>query len=502
MEKRILIVGAGISGLSAGCYARFNGFRTEIFEMHSLPGGLCTAWERKGYKFDISMHMLTGSVSGPYHRMWKELGIIDHFDFYNHDHIAVVEGMGEKLILSADRKKIEEALLAISPEDGPLIREFTALLFGRDMMNAASLKPKKMEGLGDWIRMYWYILPMIRTFGKFGKLTLQEYAGRFRNPFLKEAVRFIVDAPGWPMPGFPMVAFSGFMRTGVTEAGAPLGGSQQVMFHMANLFRGMEGELHLKSRVRNLLIDGNRVKGIELEDGTQHRADHVIWAGDGHTLIYDILGGKYLDDRIRNRYEHWAVVKPIVHVMMGVDRDMSGEPQRLVFEPSEPIEIAGREYKWLYMIHHCFDPSMAPEHKSAVEVWYDTEYDYWEELYRDREAYKAEKKRIAEYTIRQLDLRFPGFASQVELADVPTPVTYHRYTGNWKGSPDGWYIDPGNMMESDPVRQLPGLEGLQMVGQWTAPFTGTVISSLSGRQAIQLLCRDERKRFVTRKPSS
>jgi phytoene dehydrogenase-like protein len=69
MEESIIIVGAGMAGLSTGCYAQMNGYKTTIFEMHNIPGGLCTAWKRKGYKFDISMHMVTGSVSGPFNKM-------------------------------------------------------------------------------------------------------------------------------------------------------------------------------------------------------------------------------------------------------------------------------------------------------------------------------------------------------------------------------------------------------------------------------------------------
>jgi phytoene dehydrogenase-like protein len=38
----IIIIGAGISGLAAGCYAQMNGYRSQIFEMHDQPGGLCT----------------------------------------------------------------------------------------------------------------------------------------------------------------------------------------------------------------------------------------------------------------------------------------------------------------------------------------------------------------------------------------------------------------------------------------------------------------------------
>lgn len=495
MEKNVIIVGAGIAGLSAGCYARANGYRTSIFEMHSIPGGLCTAWERKGYKFDISMHMLTGAVSGPFHQMWNELGIPEKFAFHPHDHMSQIEGMGHKLLLCTDREMLEEQMLAISPEDEDLIKELSRLLFGRDMMKAASLKPKKLMKLGDKIRQFRAVLPLIPTLKKYGKLTLQEFASRFRHPFLRHAVRSMVDSSGWPMPDLPMVALAGFIRSGVTEAGPPLGGSQQVVFHMADRFKQLGGELHLKSRVSRLIVDHDRVKGIELSDGTRHMADHVIWAGDGHTLIFGLLEGKYLSERITRMYKEWTPVSSLVHVMIGVNRDFSEEPHNIQFEPSEPITIAGQEFSTLSMLHHSFDPSMAPEGKSAVEVWYASDYDYWEELCQDKAAYKAEKKRIADYTVQQLDKRWPGFASQVEVIDVPTPATYKRYTGNWKGSPDGWYVNPDNLMADDPMRTLPGLEGLQMVGQWTAPYTGVVLASLSGRQAIQLTCREEGRPF-------
>jgi phytoene dehydrogenase-like protein len=83
------------------------------------------------------------------------------------------------------------------------------------------------------------------------------------------------------------------------------------------------------------------------------------------------------------------------------------------------------------------------------------------------------------------------------VVDVPTPVTYKRYTGNWKASPDGWAITNSNLFSMEPVRTLPGLEGLFMAGQWTAPYTGTVIAALSGRQIIELMCRREGRKFIT-----
>ncbi len=497
METDIIIIGAGISGLSAGCYAQMNGYRTSIYEMHKIPGGLCTAWHRKGYTFDISMHMLTGSVSGPIHRMWEELGVAGNFKFYYHDHISQIEGMGKKLNFSTNRKKLEEDMLAISPVDAQLIKEFVSIIFGPDIMNAASLKPAELKNIIDKVKPIPAILPLLKVFSRYNKVTIQQFAARFKDPFLREAVRFFIDSPGWPMPQFPMAVMAGFVKSGVTEAGAPLGGSQKVAFHIANLYKHQGGEIHYNSHVTGLILENDRVAGIRLKDGSEHRADRVIWAGDGHTLIFDILGGKYINERIRNMYENWIPVKPIVHVMIGVNRDLSQEPHRIVFEAEEPITIAGREHRWMTVIHHCFDKSMAPAGKSAVEVWFDTEYTYWEDLAGDREKYNSEKQRIAEYAIRQLERRWPGFTSQIEVTDVPTPATYVRYTGNWKGSPDGWYLTPDNLNAMEPLRTLPGLEGLHMAGQWTTTFSGTVMAALSGRQVIQLMCSKEGKKFVS-----
>ena len=497
MEKEIIIIGAGISGLSAGCYAQMNGYKTVIYEMNKIPGGLCTAWQRKGFTFDISMHMLTGSVSGPIHKMWEELGVAENFKFHFHNHISKIEGMGKELLLSTNRKELEDEMLAISPADAKLIKEFISIIFGPDMMNAASLKPAELKNLYDKIKVIPFILPLIRTFIKYNKVTLQQFAARFKDPFLREAIRFFIDAPGWPMPQFPMVVMSGYIKSSVKEAGSPLGGSQKVVFHIADLYKKLGGETHYDSRVTDLIIEKDRVVGVRLKDGSEHRANSLIWAGDGHTLIFDILGGKYMNERIRNMYDNWIPVKPIVHVMIGVNRDLSDEPHHIIFEAEEPVTIAGREHRWISLINHCFDKSMAPAGKSAVEVWFDTEYAYWEDLARDRKKYNAEKQRIADYTIKQLEKRWPGFSSQTEVIDVPTPATYMRYTGNWKGSPDGWYITPDNINEMEPMRTLSGLEGLQMAGQWTTTFSGTVMAAMSGRQVIQLMCRKEGKKFMS-----
>ncbi len=73
--KSVAIIGGGIAGLCAGCYAQMNGYQSRIYEMHDLPGGLMTAWERKGYTIDYCIHWLVGSSpKANMNKLWQEVG--------------------------------------------------------------------------------------------------------------------------------------------------------------------------------------------------------------------------------------------------------------------------------------------------------------------------------------------------------------------------------------------------------------------------------------------
>lgn len=500
MVRTLIIVGGGIAGIATGCYARMNGYHTTILEMHTMPGGLCTAWTRKGYTFDTSMHMLVGSKGGPLRRMWEELGVTGEQEFFYKDEVVRVEGRGKTLTISADPRRLEERMVALSPADAKLTRQFVKLLSGRDMMGAMSLEPAELSGPLGSLRTLGALLPLLPTLIRYGRTTLQDFAARFRDPFLRDAVRFFLDSPGWPMLRFPMAAMSGMLKTGVLEAGVPLGGSKAAIDRMVALYESLGGEIRYKHRVTDIIVESDRAVGVRLADGTELRGEEVVWAGDGHTAIFDILGGRYTDRRVRAMYESWIPVMPVVQVMIGVARDMSDVPHNLIFEAETPVMVAGEEHRWLTLLHRGFDPGMAPPGKAAIEVWYASSWEHWEALDRDRPRYEEERRRIADATIAELDRRWPGFAADVEMVDVPTPATYARYTGTWRGSPDGWYMTPENMSSQTPLRSLPGLSGFHMVGQWTTPFAGTVMSALSGRQLVQLLCARDGVRFSTAVP--
>jgi phytoene dehydrogenase-like protein len=109
----IIIIGAGISGLAAGCYAQMNGYRSVIFEAHDQPGGLCTAWPRQGYTFDAGIHYIFGTGPGqPFYSLWQELGAFDGAEVYKPDGVHADHGpQGEVLRVHSQPDQLQEHLL-------------------------------------------------------------------------------------------------------------------------------------------------------------------------------------------------------------------------------------------------------------------------------------------------------------------------------------------------------------------------------------------------------
>ncbi len=126
LDKSIIIIGAGIAGLSAGCYGQMNGYRTQIFEMdNARPGGLCTTWKRKGYKIDGCMHWLLGSRPGTgFYRIWEELGAVQGRRFVNQEEYIRFEGEeGKVFIVYTDIDRLERHMNELAPEDEKVIEE-------------------------------------------------------------------------------------------------------------------------------------------------------------------------------------------------------------------------------------------------------------------------------------------------------------------------------------------------------------------------------------------
>ena len=493
MEKSIIIIGGGLAGLSTGCYGRMNGYKTTILEMHDKAGGVCTAWKRKEYTIDGAMNWLVGTRPGSqFYKFWEELGAAKEWKIYNHDRYMISEGKdGQAFTIYCDADRFERYLLDLAPEDSEAIKEFTRAIRAYSNYPMPVDKPPELMDAADQQKMA-QMMPAMQEMQKWAAISTTEFAQRLKNPYLRGV---FAGFSGLPMAMFIMVL--GLQHA--KSAGYVIGGALALVKPIEKRYRELGGEIHFKSRVVKILVENNKAVGIKLADGKEYRADYIISAGDGRTAIFDMLDGKYINQTIQNMYDHPRFSGTIVYTALGVKRTFSDIPSSengLNFPLAKPIDIAGKERNGMNVFIYNFDPTLAPEGKNLVVVYYLTDYDYWHSLRRDIVRYKAEKDRIADTIITALEQRFPGIIGQVDMRDVATPITWERYTGNWRGAYAGWMSGASDNIS----KTLPGLDNFYLAGQWVNPGGGMPQAVMSGSHTIQFICRNEKKNFVTTIP--
>jgi phytoene dehydrogenase-like protein len=494
-NKTLIIIGAGMAGLSAGCYAQMNGYQTQIFELHDLPGGLCTAWKRKDYVFDGCIHYLFGSGEGhPFNQMWQELGAVQGREFINHEVYQHVMDGEQTLIVYCDPDRLQVHMTDISPEDAKLIEGFCdgVRQFANFDMSAMYKIPKAIMSSLDWAEYGRKMMPFVPALARWATQSTRQFGNKFQNPFLREAVAQMFSWEEAPlMMGMMLLAY---MHTG--NAGFPVGASLEFARAVEQRFLDLGGVIHYKSQVEKILTENGRATGVRLYNDAIHKADYLISAADGRETIFDMLGGEFVNRKIERMYDGHLPTHQMCQVSLGVNRDLSDQPHWVTYLLKDPILLAGEERWELGVKHYCFDPSLAPERKSVIELIVRSNYSYWQRIY-GRRIYDSEQRQVSDIILEHLEKIHPGIEADIEFVDEATPLSYERYTGNWMGATCGWLLTKQTlpMMILGVPKSLPGLDRFQMAGHWVEPGGTVTLAAASGKNAIQVLCDQDGKEF-------
>ena len=494
MAKSIIIIGAGMGGLAAGIYGQINGYETQIFEMHTKPGGQCTSWKRKDYTFDPCIHHFFACEPGSsINQMWQELGALPRELVNIEECTAVASPDGKMFVDYYDLERLKETLLKLSPADAKMIEQYIGAIkvFANDKVDNAI----NSGALWKMIPIFLWKPSLLNWM----KMNMRTYAERFSNPFLRKAFAELI----YSNPAAPL--FFHFLRHAGGLSGDiqwPVGGAGEFAKSIERRYLALEGKVHYRSRVEKILVENDSAVGIRLADGTEYRADIIISNADGRKTILNMLDGKYINETVRGYCAPIADETPFaVNVCLGINRDLSGEPSSLVLLLDQPVTIANHPYENIEVQVYGFDRSMAPAGKGTIKVELWASYSYWKQLYdTDREKYKLEKQRVAEQVIEILESHFHGIKNQVEVIDVYTLMTWERYMGGTQG----WFNLPNRKldfsMKEDPSDRkfkttLPGLANFYFVGVWASMMGALASNANSGKAIIRRICKKDGKRF-------
>ena len=459
--KKVIIIGSGIAGLSAGVHAQRCGFDVTIFESHSVAGGNCTSWRRGGYLFECGMHWLTGSnPEDPINQMWRSIGALnDDVIIHYKEPYVEYDYNGIPIRIYRDINKTEQHLLTISPKD-----------------------EKEIKALCDRIRKIQTIEEM--------EVAQYELSEQHINRFSHKGIRELLFAFKESDQSTPMIFTLASLAN--NNGGFPEGGSFPFIRRIVKTFESLGGKMKYNTHVDRIIVENGKATGV-LSGNELFSADAVIVASD--TMYLDQLFDR--PPKISWLDEMRAVTGPTMctFVSLGINADLKHYSARLIFKLKEPIRLGDQIYLYLFFNNYASDPTYSPDGKTAMTViLFGNTYDFWKKI-KEESRYDDEKQKVANQIITTMIEQMPEADGKIEICDVATPLTYERYCGTWKGS---WMTDITSDMRTKPYpASLDGLSGVYLAGHRIMPPGGLPLAMGTGLFAVQHLCYDMNVTFVS-----
>jgi len=483
---KIVIVGGGVAGLSAGIYARLSGHKATVYERHFKAGGNLTGWDRCGYHIDNCIHWLTGTnPKTKLYKMWRELGVLgDDVPIYQAENLFTLNKNGEKLSMSYDLERLKEDMLRISPEDKKEILSFIKAIRAYQRINGVA--GERCDKKSNFFQKIGAIPSLL----KYYKLNAKDLADRFKNNLIKDFLRcFMTDH-------FTSLAVIMVFATFTSGDGAlPKGISCKMAERMTDKFTTLGGELCLGNGVAKINVSEGLADSVTLDDGTEAKADYVVVTADPASTFGTLLPKQLMPKKLENNYSDPKMLRFSSH-----HSAFACDKEALPFSGDTMLEIPD-EYKaefcapYMMLREFSHEKDFAPEGKNVLQTMiYCFEEDskaFIDLAATDKEAYEKRKESLARHTEDIITRAYPELKGTLKCLDVWTPATYKRYVNNEIGSFMSFILPPG----SAPLcitGKIDGLKNVVLGTQWQKNPGGLPIAADTGKRAIKLINKMEK----------
>lgn len=484
--KKVIIIGAGIAGLTAGVYALQSGFDVTIYEAHTIPGGASTSWRRKGYLFEGGMHWLTGSSpKTEMYKLWRNVGALDdNTSIYNRDPFFTVEFDGKTANLYRDIEKLRQHFLSLSAEDEKEINRLCRDIkrFSKMNMPISDIKGVKVkEKSGMPLSSLVGMLPAIPHISFYKNQTSKEYSLRFKSPILQKLLQNIA---GEDMSSMGMVFTLATLISG--DGGYPEGGSLGMAKRIADKVKALGGTINYSTPVEKVITRDGTAIGV-LAGGREILADAVIVTQDTLVAIDTLFETPIRETWAENMRKN-TIPMLNTFISIGIEADLSDLPECLSIYLEAPLICGGHEEWAIGINNYATYQGYAPKGCTAItSILGGDTYEFWKKC-RQNGTYEAEKQKLAEAFIKILENKWPRTKGNIAVWDVATPLTYERYLHSYKGS---WMsmMEKGSGMNTYPTKPE-SIQNLYFAGQRLMLPGGLPVAAETGRKAVQYLCRD------------
>ena len=486
----VVVIGAGIGGLSAAALLAKAGRSVLLVERHDRPGGYAHGFSRRRYHFDSGVHLISGCGRQGYrngsviYKLGQALGICPESLFLPIIDYARAVYPGFEARLQAGEDAFVSALTGQFPsEQGHLL---ALIRLCKSVAEEAMLADELIDqGKTREVSLAGTLTNLLR----YRRSNVAEVLDEFiRDRHLKSACASL-----WPYMGLPPSKLSflywASMMAGYTfEGGYYCRGSFQA--YADALAKGLKthgGELLLNASVRKVCVEQGKVRGIMLENGQMIRADTVVSNADGLQTA-DLLVGKHqLPEGYWKNLTSLIPSQSLFVVYLATDLDLSAQAhahESFFFEDADhernyALTREGRLNWFSATLPTLVDASLAPPGQHVMLLTTVCPYEAGE-------SWRQAKTGFQQRLLEKAERHFPGLDRHLLFVDAGSPRTLERYTLNQQGAAYGWAPTPDQVGPNRPGVRGP-LPGLFQVGHWTRPgggVPGVSVSAVLATQAV------------------
>ncbi len=484
----VVVVGAGMGGLTAGALLAHGGMRTLLVEADDKPGGYTHALCRQGYTFDRADNLITSCQSdGPFGQgvidaVLRELGVRDQCEFVRvGDPFYECRYPGIELAVPCGREAFLEAHLRHFPREARGLRRLSEL--------CAQIYAEMISAPLRWRPMDLAKMPLrAPTLFRYRNATMKDVIDReLSDPRLKDIYSALWTWVGSPPSQASFAMWAAVMANFVDDgAFYCLGGFDKLVGAVVSGLENAGGELVLGRRATQILTDERGVTGVRLDNGQQVAADNVVSAIDARATYQQLLQRERLPARLTRRLRSMDLSMSVSAIYVGTDLDaraLGAQHETLIarhwnHERSYAASLSGEAPEAIVLVPSLTDPTLAPPGHHVVIV-------QGAGTSAPRQGGAHDDARVAGQLLSFAEQVLPGLRDHLTFVETPRSGVSHPAVHHL-GPIYGWAMSP---RQFGPRRLAPRtpVAGLFLAGQWTQPAHGVFAVMESGIQAARLV---------------
>ena len=484
----LVVVGAGVSGLTAAALLAREGARVLVLERHTLAGGCASFYQRGGFRFDVGATLVGGfGMRGVHRRVFEHLGLDVRAEPV--EPAMVVHLPDETVVRYGDRRWRAERHRAFGPGAEPFwaAQERIADLawdFSAGFPGLPADAPSLAALAGAFRPRH---LPLVRTLGR----TLASIL----PPQASISLRAFVDAQ------LLITAQVDATRADLAYGATALDLAREGTFHLEDGIASIAIALARSVRNRGSSIrygvecsaiesERGRVTGVVTADGERIRCAAVVGALPVQNLVAltpALREGSGASSRYRGRVaalsQRWGAFMLYVGLPPGIVPDDLPFHHQWMARYDAPL---GEGNTTFLSFSGPGEPRRARGGGRAVTISTHTDVARWERAAQTG-TLPALRSEHAQRLLEALDAVVPGASRRAELVEPATPLTFARYTGRLRGFVGGVPQTPAASTLGALSQRTP-IAGLLLCGDTAFPGQSTVGATLSGVAAARSLC--------------